>query len=232
MNIEQLEAALRRSLDDFQLTRGERSAIRQLIDDGGLSPHELSVCRSAAFGLAREAMDAVRIPQVLEWLEDVTKLLSRTSKSDADEINEAWFSPGDRCVQKIRSLLSGAKKSVDICVFTITDDRISQSIIEAHQRHVVVRIITDNDKSLDPGSDTDRLQSSGVPLVIDQTEYHMHHKFAVFDGAILVNGSYNWTRSAATQNEENIIVTNNSRLVSEFSAAFEKLWQELSRPAS
>lgn len=232
MNTEQLEAAMRSSLQDFQLSRGERSVIRQLIDDGELSTHELSVCRSIAFRLASESIDAVRIPQVLEWLEDITKLLNRTSKPETSDINEAWFSPGDGCVQKIRSLLSQAKSSVDICVFTITDDRISESILEAHQRKIRIRIITDNDKSYDPGSDTDRLQSSGIPLLIDQTPYHMHHKFAIFDGTILVNGSYNWTRSAANQNEENIIVTSNRKLVSQFAEAFEKLWSDLSRPAS
>ena len=26
---------------------------------------------------------------------------------------------------------------------------------------------------------------------------HMHHKFAIFDGERLINGSYNWTRGAA-----------------------------------
>ena len=55
----------------------------------------------------------------------------------------------------------------------------------------------------------------------------MHHKFAVFDSTILLNGSYNWTRGAASNNEENFVVTNNSRLVAIFSKAFEDLWQQL-----
>lgn len=232
MNAEQLEAALRSSLQDYQLTRGEKSAIRQLIDDGELTPHDLSLCRNAAFKLASEAIDAVRIPQVLEWLEDVTKLLQKPPKQDDSETNEVWFSPGEGCMQRIRSLLNRCKTTCDICVFTITDDRIASAILEAHRRGVSVRVITDNDKSYDPGSDADRLAEAGVPLRIDQTQYHMHHKFAIFDKSILVNGSYNWTRSAADQNEENIIVTSNRKLISEFSKAFESLWSSLSRPAS
>jgi mitochondrial cardiolipin hydrolase len=51
----------------------------------------------------------------------------------------------------------------------------------------------------------------------------MHHKFAIFDQKILVNGSFNWTHSATQVNEENILVTSDAGLVTEFSQQFEKL---------
>jgi cardiolipin hydrolase len=54
----------------------------------------------------------------------------------------------------------------------------------------------------------------------------MHHKFAIFDRTYLVTGSYNWTRSAASYNEENIVVSDDRRLVSAFSGTFEKLWEK------
>ena len=41
----------------------------------------------------------------------------------------------------------------------------------------------------------------------------MHHKFALFDGRRLMTGSFNWTRSASEQNEENLIVTADPVLV-------------------
>jgi cardiolipin hydrolase len=63
----------------------------------------------------------------------------------------------------------------------------------------------------------------------DTSEHHMHHKFALFDGAFLVTGSYNWTLSAASFNEENIIVSNDRRLIQAFSETFAKLWQAFER---
>ena len=53
----------------------------------------------------------------------------------------------------------------------------------------------------------------------------MHHKFAIADGMFLVTGSYNWTRSAAKYNEENIVVLDNQGLVKAFQEEFEKLWR-------
>jgi phosphatidylserine/phosphatidylglycerophosphate/cardiolipin synthase-like enzyme len=112
-------------------------------------------------------------------------------------------------------------------VFTITDDRITAAILEAHRRQIGLRIVTDNEKALDPGSDVERLRQAGVPLRIDRTPCHMHHKFALFDGELLLNGSYNWTRSAAENNEENLIVTSEPRLLKEFAGVFDQLWRVL-----
>jgi phosphatidylserine/phosphatidylglycerophosphate/cardiolipin synthase-like enzyme len=53
----------------------------------------------------------------------------------------------------------------------------------------------------------------------------MHHKFAVFDKAKALTGSYNWTRSAATSNRENILVTDDPRAVEGFGREFERLWK-------
>ena len=121
---------------------------------------------------------------------------------------------------------------VDLCVFTITDDRLTSAILEAHHRGVRIRIITDDDKAADLGSDAAQFLNAGIALRTDRSRYHMHHKFAVFDGTLLLNGSYNWTRGAAENNEENFIITSDRRLVEEFSAAFEKLWKQVGPSAA
>lgn len=139
-------------------------------------------------------------------------------------VAEAHFSPGETCLQSIRAQFARARKTVDVCVFTITDDRIAGFVLDAHRRGVKVRIITDNDKALDEGSDIGRLARAGVPVRQDLTEYHMHHKFAVFDQKVMLTGSYNWTRGAANFNAENIVVTDEPRLLKAFGAQFEELW--------
>lgn len=131
------------------------------------------------------------------------------------------------CVSRIRGLFRSARESADVCVFTITDDRITEEILAAHRRGVRIRLITDNEKAFDPGSDIETLQQAGLSVRVDRTPYHMHHKFALFDGKRLLTGSYNWTRGAAEQNEENLIVTADSSLISQFSACFEQLWASI-----
>ena len=119
-----------------------------------------------------------------------------------------------------------ARSSIDICVFTITDDRIASAILDAHRRKVAIRIITDDEKAKDLGSDVFHLKEMGVPVRTDQDPDHMHHKYALFDRKRLLTGSYNWTRSAALRNEENFIVTNETKLVDRFAAHFDRLWRK------
>ena len=143
-------------------------------------------------------------------------------------VSQAFFSPGLTCVTEILRQFQACRRTADVCVFTITDDRITRAIIAAHQRGVEVRVLTDDDKSHDLGSDIRTLAAAGVPCKMDVGNVaHMHHKFAVFDGHLLLSGSFNWTRSASEFNEENLIVTADTALVAAFAARFAVLWERL-----
>jgi phosphatidylserine/phosphatidylglycerophosphate/cardiolipin synthase-like enzyme len=142
---------------------------------------------------------------------------------------DVHFSPGDECLIAICRQIEQTERTADVCVFTITDDRISNCLLDAHRRGVKVRIITDNDKALDEGSDVHRLGRAGIEVREDQTPFHMHHKFAVFDGSRMITGSYNWTRGAARNNHENVVVSDDVRLIGPFVREFAALWDELGR---
>jgi mitochondrial cardiolipin hydrolase len=223
MTPQEMEARLRQTLTDERLSGGERQALRQLLEAAPPDGQKAAVYRSAAFRLARESLADPRAGDVLDWLEDVVKLLHPVRQGHAPA--EALFSPADNVTGRLCSLFDTARQSADVCVFTITDDRVTRALIAAHDRGVNVRVVTDNDKAFDLGSDIERISSAGVPVRIDRTQAHMHHKFAIFDKARLVNGSFNWTRSAAEFNSENLLVTADPALVSAYGREFERLWE-------
>jgi mitochondrial cardiolipin hydrolase len=138
---------------------------------------------------------------------------------------EAHFSPGEGCRHRTLSLIDHARDSVDVCIFAISDDRISRALVAAHRRGVLVRVIADDEKSLDRGSDIEELTRSGIKVRLDNSEHFMHHKFALFDRRLLLTGSYNWTRSAAEHNQENLIVSDDRRLLGAFQVVFDQLWE-------
>lgn len=223
MDFNQLDQQLRDSLGDLKLSNDERDELRQLGDN--LTSDQLRFMRNRAFALVREL---VRQPEqaeaALKWLEQVIKTLDRSPTSAPQGIASAHFSPGESCRRKIRELLQQARHSVDICVYTISDDQLSEAILTCHQRGIAVRVLSDNDKLYDQGSDIQWLGERGVPLRVDNSPFHMHHKFAIFDQRLLLNGSFNWTRSATTSNEENLLVTDQPQLVASFRSEFDTLW--------
>lgn len=227
MDQQSLINLLKHSLADQKLSREERQKLR----DGSayLRPDEVSALRSEAFKLLQEGIDDERLLAKLRWLEDVIKAVTPSELGAATaHVASAWFSPNQNCPAKIRELIATARRKIDICVFTITDDRLTAAVIDAHRSGVAVRIITDNDKAADLGSDADRLRSAGVGLRIDRTQFHMHHKYAIFDSKILLNGSYNWTRGAAEQNEENFLLLSHPPLIDRYAREFQTLWDSLS----
>jgi len=139
---------------------------------------------------------------------------------------KVYFSPGEDCLDAIIAKLRNAKKEVLICVFTISDNRISTVVKEAYYRGVDVKIITDNKKVYDRGSDIFYLLGKGLKIKTDKTAAHMHHKFAVIDREISIAGSYNWTRSAEELNYEDLIVTDNRDITSSLLKEFNKLWDK------
>ena len=146
-------------------------------------------------------------------------------------MNAAYFSPGPDCRIAIEQAMETALDELLICVFTISDDRLSDAIQRAHQNGLTVRVISDNDKMEDKGNDVERLSLSGVDVRIDRSPEHMHHKFMVVDGRTVLTGSYNWTRSAETRNEENLVVLDDPVLAGRFAEEFNRIWN-LSDPVS
>lgn len=223
-HLNQIAELLSASLEDYSISRSERMEIRQAFRllEGDVASQART--RSLAFRLATRSIQEIGEVAAMEWLEGVIKLLY---SQEQETKSEAYFSPGEDCLHRIRRFIAEAQHTLDICVFTITDDRIVERLIETHQRGVKIRIISDDDKSEDLGSDIDRLSRHGICCRYDHTPAHMHHKFAIADGIKLLNGSYNWTRSAAAANCENITVTNHTPQILAFQEQFNLLWKNL-----
>jgi cardiolipin hydrolase len=228
--LDTLKQQLSESLADNKLDNDEKSYFYEVMTT--LNIDQKRYVRNQAFDLARDKVasisnDLSQIMRVMGWLERVVKLVDMSSQQDIIT-SRAFFSPGQDCRNGILDLLTKARKRIDICVFTISDDRITESIIAAHDRQIPVRILTDNDKANDLGSDVYRMQDHGVPVVMDSSPSHMHHKFALVD-EYLLNGSFNWTRSASDYNQENIVVSDNPTLVRDFDRIFNDLWTTFSK---
>ncbi|MEM1205274.1 MAG: phospholipase D-like domain-containing protein [Acidobacteriota bacterium] len=232
MNLDELEQLLAKTLDDKTMSRSERRALAEVFAGMDLSTSARAGYLNRAFRLAEGAMSRLADREVLDWLLALTKTLSTTADAERprSKVAEVLFEPRDDAGARLRELVTGCRRSLHLCVFTITDNRLSNPILEAHRRGVDVRILTDDEKSYDTGSDIHRLHGAGVPVRWDRSPDHMHHKFGVFDGEIAVTGSYNWTRGAAERNLENILVTDDRRLVVPFIEEFERLWQSFAVP--
>ncbi|KAA9333165.1 DUF1669 domain-containing protein [Hymenobacter busanensis] len=215
----------RQALSDISLSEAEARQLRPHVLAFGQQGGDLAQLRRQVFQLAKTQTETPLDKAIITWLTGATALLP----AEATPITqtEVHFSPGEACIGAIRRFINQAERTLDVCVFTVADDRLTEALLAAHRRGVRVRLLTDNDKLFDGGSDVRQLHQAGIPVRTDRTEYHMHHKFAVADDALVLTGSYNWTRSAARYNLENVLITNDPAAVRPYAQAFGKLWAEM-----
>lgn len=222
---EELFDFLASSLQDGKLSRGERKILTEVLADQPLSKKQRRALLDRASALAGRQLGRQQDRRAFEWLADVAKILAARHATVETPASEVLFAPDDPVAERIGERISAARRSLQLCVFTITDNHLTKLLLAAHGRGVSVRVITDDDKSLDQGSDIFRLERAGIPVRTDKDPSHMHHKFAILDQETLITGSYNWTFSAARHNRENLLISDDRQLLLPYQREFEKLWR-------
>ncbi len=167
--------------------------------------------------------DRSRLRHLPWWLAALSLLAGCTS-------NDVCFSPDGACSELIVEELDAAGTSVHAAVYTFTDTTLRDRLLEASYRGVDVKLVMDP-WSADSGNVVnqavyDSLEDEGVPVrwAPNPSGGIMHHKFAVIDGRMVLTGSYNWTESADTLNDENLMRITDEQLAGRFESAFEELW--------
>ena len=152
-------------------------------------------------------------------------------KSDkkAKITNQVLFFPKNQSLPELVKYLNSAKKSIDLCLYMITCHDLGQAVLNRMESsdNVRVRLIADHSFAHVKGSLVSELRKRGAFVRIKESDFLMHHKFAIVDDDLLLSGSFNWTMQAASGNQENVIVSSEPEIVRPFCEHFTKMWTEL-----
>lgn len=140
---------------------------------------------------------------------------------------ECHFFPNPNNEVKVANMLRTVKKKIDIAIFSLSNDVLYEAIKEVWEAGCEVRVIADDECCKNFGSDIYRLAAIGIPVKTDDSvKFHMHHKFAIIDEAVVVTGSFNWTSQAVKNNQENILFFENKGLAKQYTDEYNRLWNE------
>ena len=159
------------TFDDRKLSSSERKALSEILNEKDLDNKDLNYLRNRIFEFAKGELMFYSSIEVINWLEKVNKVLVKYQQKEAktQEENEVYFSPGEACRKAIIRNLHQAQREILICVFTISDNKISDEIFKLYKKGISVKIITDDDKTWDKGSDIYFLAKEGVEIHTDET---------------------------------------------------------------
>ena len=109
--------------------------------------------------------------------------------------------------------MSAAETEIDLAVAWFTDRGLLDVLCQKAKKGVKIRVLLFDDDINNYLSFKDLQQSGGK--VFRLAEKLMHNKFCIIDRAVVITGSYNWTKKAATDNYENITITTGDALFAE-----------------
>ena len=132
------------------------------------------------------------------------------------------FVPGpDDCALVAVAEIAKAQKTVELQAYGFTEQHIAQSLIDAKNRGVDVKVIVDKTAVHERNGETQVLAQAGVPVWVDHIPRIAHNKVIVIDGSTVETGSLNWTWAASHANAENTLVLRDPALAAAYEANFE-----------
>jgi phosphatidylserine/phosphatidylglycerophosphate/cardiolipin synthase-like enzyme len=141
---------------------------------------------------------------------------------------ENYFSPVDHVTDKLVAYVQGAQKSIRFMIFTFTSTDLADAMIARHQAGVDTQGVIE-DRGASEGAMVP-LFCAKVPVELDGHKYTMHHKVIILDESTVITGSFNFTKSADQENDDNILVIHNADLAKLYLQEFERIWGQGKNP--
>lgn len=152
---------------------------------------------------------------------------SPLSASTSIQDVEVGFSPGRTAKEIVLTAIEEAKTSIDIAAYSFTSKQIALALVDAQQRGVNVRVVADKKSNGGKYTAVTYLANHHVPVRLNDKYAIMHNKFIIVDSHSIEMGSFNYTKSAAFRNAENVIYLRNRPDIAEkYTREFNRLWSE------
>jgi phosphatidylserine/phosphatidylglycerophosphate/cardiolipin synthase-like enzyme len=140
---------------------------------------------------------------------------------------DIYFSPDDHVQAALIDLLDNAQSSINFLAFSFTADPLGEAIRQRAAAGVKVSGVMEAEQvASNQGTEYDAFRAAGLDVHLDGNRGQMHHKVMIIDGQIVVMGSYNFTASAETTNDENLIVIYNSDIAAQYQQEFKRVYAQ------
>src|SRR5437763_10482841 len=143
----------------------------------------------------------------------------------------ALFSPTSVTGESIRDetirRIDHTAGTLDLAMYSFNEPTLTEALIRAKARGVAMRVILDSLQAGGSTSPADELKKAGVTVKLMRGikgNGIMHHKVAIYDGAIVQTGSFNWTDNASCCSWENSVFLADQKIVRRYQEEFDRMW--------
>jgi len=155
---------------------------------------------------------------------------------------EVYMSPSDQTKEAILAAITTADYSISFCIFSFTDDDISDAM-EAQLEDVpglTIQGVFDETQAGSQYSEIHKMLDWGnqVEVLVDAitdsagAEKFLHHKYLLIDAGyedsdpLVITGSCNWSTNGFSYNDENTIISYHPDIVDQYFSEFQERFGE------
>ena len=92
--------------------------------------------------------------EALEDLKNMVGVITQSLLRPKSQFQDAFFFPNYENVKKLQNYIRMAAKTIDLAIFYFTNDDLANEILDAWNRGVKIRVITDDQAMKSRGADT------------------------------------------------------------------------------
>lgn len=124
---------------------------------------------------------------------------------------EAGFSPEGAALQLVLKTIDSAQQDIRLMGYSFTSPEVAWALVRAKRRGVDIRVVLDWKANTGKNNNASKaamntIVNAGIPLRTNVRFAIMHDKVIIVDNHTVESGSFNFTRSGASRNPENVLV--------------------------
>jgi len=159
-----------------------------------------------------------------------SQLAQQTTNVDGSVIKVIFTSEDPALEDAIIPIVNSATRTIRFLAFSYTDYPLANAMIQRSQNGVNVAGVFDKTQSGGQGAEIGTLLCAQVPVRQDGNPQFMHNKIIVVDERYVITGSLNYSTSAETSNDENVIIIDNPDIAKLYMQDFERIWTLATEP--
>jgi len=142
---------------------------------------------------------------------------------------EIHYAPGEDLELVDARVIAGARLTIDMAAYVLSDQRIIEALTAAAERDVAVRIYLDKSQFSQHGLRVDApiealIAHPNVAAKVKGEGVLMHLKAYAVDGHILRTGSGNFSRPGLAEQDNDLVLISDPSAVDAFERTFEVIW--------
>ena len=135
---------------------------------------------------------------------------------------QVFFSPRGGAQEALVATIGQAKDTIFVQAYSFTSAFIAKALVDAAQRGVKIEAILDKSQRSARYTGATFLKNEGIPVYIDDKHAIAHNKVMIIDGAIVITGSFNFTKAAEEKNAENLLIIRDKEMAKVYMDNLEK----------